>query len=353
MTDELLADAEVREIVIKGGKEHPLSLLDELRRDPHVGFVGPHIAAVNVSLSFAVAAGGGARCRRHGAGTGRGDPLLGAASPPERGELVLSASLARALDAATGASVIVVPSRKLEGRPRPSPSPSRSPPSCRPPPGSRAVPCSTPTTSAGAASMGRGLRDPASGPPRPPAARQPYRAHLRLYAADLDSVAPLVDFLTARCRPRRPHAADRQPQGLRADARVRFPGDRHGCRTGSALGGASLWGNVARKQRELGTLRLLGISRRHVVAFPLAQALAVAVAGWLAALLLYAAAAYRLNGGLGRGFGLGGEVCRLEPGHHAVAGAATLLTALLAASAAARRPRRSILPRHPPCDLSV
>ena len=129
--------------------------------------------------------------------TGRGDPLLGAASPPERGELVLSASLARALDAATGASVIVVPSRKLEGRPRPSPSPSRSPPSCRPPPGSRAVPCSTPTTS-GAASWAEGYAIPRLGLPGRPPLANPTVPTFRLYAADLDSVAPLVDFLTAR-----------------------------------------------------------------------------------------------------------------------------------------------------------
>ena len=152
-------------------------------------------------------------------------------------------------------------------------------------------------------------------PGRPPLAN-PTVPTFRLYAADLDSVAPLVDFLTARGVD---HVARMQRiASLRDFERTLgfvFLVIATVAGTGSALAfGASLWGNVARKQRELGTLRLLGISRRHVVAFPLAQALAVAVAGWLAALLLYAAAAYGLNGGLGRGFGLGGEVCRLGRG---------------------------------------
>ena len=340
MTAELLADAEVREIVIKGGKEHSLSLLEELRRDPHVGFVAPHIAAVNVSLPFAVA---GQTVGRSADGTvlatDRGDPLLGSAMAPVRGEAVLSASLARALDTAVGASVIAVPSRKLEGQTTAQPFTFKI----------AAVLPPSAWQARGALlhaddllelhQWAEGYAIPRLGLPGRPPVAMPTVPTFRLYAADLDSVAPLVDLLTARGID---HIARTQRiASLRAFERTLgfvFLVIATVAGTGYLLAfGASLWGNVVRKQPELGTLRLLGISRRDVVAFPLAQAVAVAVAGWATALLLYMAAAHELNGGLGRGFGLGGEVCRLEPEHHVVAGAATLLTALLAASVAARR----------------
>ncbi len=357
MTDELLADAEVREIVIKGGKEHPLSLLDELRRDPHVGFVGPHIAAVNVSLSFAVA---GQAVARSADGTvlatGRGDPLLGAASPPERGELVLSASLARALDAATGASVIVVPSRKLGGQTTAQPFTFKV----------AAVLPPTAWQSRGALlyaddllelhQWAEGYAIPRLGLPGRPPLANPTVPTFRLYAADLDSVAPLVDFLTARGVD---HVARMQRiASLRDFERTLgfvFLVIATVAGTGSALAfGASLWGNVARKQRELGTLRLLGISRRHVVAFPLAQALAVAVAGWLAALLLICSGRLRAERWPGarlrarrRGLPAGAGAPRGGRGGDAADGAARGL-----GRSPARHGGRSCR-GHPPCDLSA
>ena len=74
---------------------------------------------------------------------------------------------------------------------------------------------------------------------------------------------------------------------------------------------AALWANVMRKRRPLSVIRLLGGSRRVLLAFPLVQALTVATLGSLLALVLFGAGATFVNLRFGAQLGAGRPVCTL------------------------------------------
>lgn len=166
-------------------------------------------------------------------------------------------------------------------------------------------------------------------------AQRPVRYEsLRIYAADLDAVEPLAAALrsgfglqvrAAEDEVRRIRALDRN-----LGAVFSLIGLVAGAGFVTALA-ASLWGNVERKRRALGILRLMGAARHGLIAFPLTHGLAIAAAGFA----LAAAAAAVVAGVINARFadaerGLG-AVCTLVPGHLALA----LIVTLLAAAGAA------------------
>jgi putative ABC transport system permease protein len=100
---------------------------------------------------------------------------------------------------------------------------------------------------------------------------------------------------------------------------------------------ANLLANVERKRRDLSVVRLLGFSTSSLVLFPVVQALLVAVLGAALALAAYLPVAGALNVWFAESLEPGERICRLLPGHVAVAVAATMLMAVVAATWAGLR----------------
>ncbi len=349
----LSADADVRQIIIRGLANLPESELETLRQSPLVGFVAPHPHPINADTFFLVADKRGAETIRGTIlGSGPGDPLLPSGeAPPKAGETYLSASLGRDLGATAGSKIMLLAERNQ---------------------GETAL---LPLTVLGilepadwAASgallnasdildvdrWSEGYLVPSLGETGRNL-ESPTIPTLRLFASDLTTVRPLAQMLSE--------------QGLNLNTKVsRIEGLEHlsamlGVVFATIAGvaglgylvafSASLWANVSRKTMELSILRLQGLSRRASLIFPAAQALLIAFGGWAGATLLYLIAARLLNESLGPDFALAlgqgfdalkpgqtiakGDISLLQPYHFAVAALVSLAVALLAAAAAARR----------------
>lgn len=107
--------------------------------------------------------------------------------------------------------------------------------------------------------------------------------------------------------------------------------------------GVGLYAGVERKRREMSLLRLIGLLRRDMVAFPLLQAVAIALAGTALAAAVALAVAGFVNqlslGGAGGGAS-GRPVCVVDAGHLLVAALATLAGAAAASAFAGARAAR-------------
>ncbi|HEX5080049.1 MAG TPA: hypothetical protein VFV80_12935 [Geminicoccaceae bacterium] len=167
-------------------------------------------------------------------------------------------------------------------------------------------------------------------------AERPVRyENLRIYAADLDSVEPLAGLLRSSFG-LQVRAAEDEVRRIRAldrnlGAVFSLIGLVAGAGFVTALA-ASLWGNVERKRRALGILRLMGAARLGLVAFPLTHGLAIAAMGFALAAAAAALVAALINARFAEQSG-SGPVCALLPGHLAIALVVTLLAATGAALA--------------------
>jgi putative ABC transport system permease protein len=106
--------------------------------------------------------------------------------------------------------------------------------------------------------------------------------------------------------------------------------------------GVGLYANVERKQRDLSLLRLIGLSRRDLVVFPLLQALIIAAAGAALAGLLALAVAGVVNRLPLAGANAAGAraICAIAVEHLALALLVSLLGAALSAAFAGYRAAR-------------
>ena len=106
--------------------------------------------------------------------------------------------------------------------------------------------------------------------------------------------------------------------------------------------GAGLYANVERKKRDLSLLRLIGLSRRDLVVFPLIQALIIAATGAALASLLALAVAGLVNHMPLAGANAAGAraVCVIEARHLLMALLVSLLGAALSAAFAGYRAGR-------------
>ena len=113
--------------------------------------------------------------------------------------------------------------------------------------------------------------------------------------------------------------------------------------------GTNVWANVARKRDALSIVRLLGGSSAMLIAFPVVQALCIALLGFALAALGYGLVALTINARFAAVVA-GGVVCTLEPRHLAVAALATHAGAA-SGRARRRRARRAAGAerRDPPC----
>lgn len=169
-------------------------------------------------------------------------------------------------------------------------------------------------------------------------ARGGYRG-FRLYADSIDAVPDLVKTLEA--------------QGIEVIAEVeailriqvldagleRLFGliALLGISGGTAVLISSLYAAVERLRRDLGVLRLLGLSRRHVFFFPVVQGILIAGMGLVAALAAYLGLATAINLSFTDALLPGERFCTLAPSQVLLAVLATLLLAGLASLVAAWR----------------
>lgn len=181
------------------------------------------------------------------------------------------------------------------------------------------------------------------GAPLPPAART--YASFRLYARDLEDVAVLRDHLEAQ-------EVKTTTAAARIDTVLKL---NHGLLVLFAIistlaaGGyavsmmLNLIATVARKQRDLSVLKLLGFPGHSVAFFPVVQGVTTAIFGAGAALAVYAGVAPLVNRLFAGAMQPGLVICALEPWHIAVAVAATLVVSLATSTVSGVRAAR-ILP---------
>jgi putative ABC transport system permease protein len=164
-------------------------------------------------------------------------------------------------------------------------------------------------------------------------------AGFRLYAKTIDDVDTLRRYFESQGLPVQTEAQRIQEvTDLDRSLTLLF----WGIATVGMVGGAmallaSLYATVERKRRELGVLRLLGISRRTLFRYPLYQGLMIGVGGFATAMLFFTGMALAIQGWFHHHLGPGESFCRLPPSHTAGALGLTLLMAMLAATCAAWR----------------
>lgn len=175
----------------------------------------------------------------------------------------------------------------------------------------------------------------------PPAGPRTY-ARFRLYATSIYTVAALQEALTAEGIEVRTQVAEiAAMQSLdRNLTRVFWLIALIGTLGFLASLAANLLANVERKRRELSIVRLIGFPTLSLVLFPVTQAILVAVMGALAALCVYLPVAAALNGWFATNLLPGESICRLLPGHVAIALGATLIGAAASAAWAGWRAAR-------------
>jgi putative ABC transport system permease protein len=103
---------------------------------------------------------------------------------------------------------------------------------------------------------------------------------------------------------------------------------------------ASLYAAVERRQRDLGVMRLLGLTRGHVFFFPVAEGAMIAALGLTAGFAGYAALAAVINRAFASELAPGEVFCTLPLRYLPVAVATILVLAALASLAAAWRATR-------------
>jgi putative ABC transport system permease protein len=158
-------------------------------------------------------------------------------------------------------------------------------------------------------------------------------ASFRLYARSIDDVEPLRDWLALHGVETATRLHDIQGlQRLSRDLTLLFLliSTLAGIGTLVWIAISSL-STVARKQRELSLLRLVGFSTGSVAAFPIVQAVLTAVFGVILASLAVLATAPVIDGMFAGQLPAGAHVFRLQPGHLVIA---ALITASCAAAAA-------------------
>ncbi|SMF66159.1 putative ABC transport system permease protein [Tistlia consotensis] len=342
LTRELMSDPRTRQISLIGDRLYEASWIDSLRADPRVGFVMPHTRALAANVEFARSDGGAGRIERGSLlASAAGDPLLPpGVAPPEGETAVLTEALAQALGIAVGDKVTAIVSRISGGATQHVfldlavvglVDNARWQ--------ARGALVELPLLIAferwrDGYAVSRFGWDGVAGGERPD-----RFANLRLYARRLEDVRPLVDRLQDEGYLVSSHLAqveavlglDRSLSGIFAII------------AGVALGGyvlafgATLWANVVRKVPALSLLRLQGLGRRAAIAFPVTQALTVALAGGLTATLLSQATCAGISRLFGAGLPAGARACAVGGGDYAIAILVSLAGAAVAAVVAAMR----------------
>lgn len=336
MTAQLTSDPRAREVRPLGQGSYDDAFLARLAAHPAAGYLEPTTRFLAASLSLRNPAIEAEPLNAEMWPTRPGDPLLpaGVARPLDTGQVVLSRTAADKLRAGPGTTL-----EARVGRTRQDGEPERA---------------RLTVTVAAVAAPGRIERDVAlvapalltaaedyrdgwgnaalgwAGDPRPDGPRR--YASFRLFARDIDGVAPLRDHLTALGIDSNTRLAEIElVRGLDRNLTTLFLLIAGLASAGYFLSLAiNLWATTARKRKELAVLRLLGLSSGSIALFPALNALLTSTLGTLLAIGLYLAVEPAVNRMFGEGPAGGRVVCRLDPPHFALGAAVTLGVALAA-----------------------
>ncbi|WP_160105424.1 ABC transporter permease [Pseudomonas izuensis] len=343
LQDELLRDPRNLEVKMLSNGNYDTAWIERLRQRPETGFALGQTRSLNTQADLLI----GMQRFVEGAeiiATESGDPQLNLSSlNPVGNQVILSASAAQRLQAKAGDSVQLRALRRLEGV------------------NERGEMTLTVLAVLDGARFGRAAGFVA--PPllldlerfrdgyqvsefgvitgKPPGNLQPLYARARVYARDIDQVAPLEHWLNEQHIETSSRLAD--IDNVKAINHVL--GLIFGVIAMAALIGcvASMVGaflaNIDRKRKSLAVLRLLGFKRRAVGGFVVLQALLLSLAGYVGGLGFYAVGSHLFNYLLGSSQATGTFVCHITVWHGL---AALLLTFLVAALVAAIGALRAI-----------
>jgi putative ABC transport system permease protein len=332
LQDELLRDPRNLEVKMLSNGNYDTAWIERLRLRPETGFALGQTRSLNTQADLLI----GMQRFVEGAeiiATEPGDPQLNMASlTPVGNQVILSASAAQRLQAKVGDSVKLRALRRLEGV------------------NERGEMTLTVLAVLDGARFGRAagfvappllldlehFRDGyqvsafgiATG--KPLGDLQPLYARARVYARDIDQVAPLEHWLNEQHIETSSRLAD--IDNVKAINHVL--GLIFGVIAMAALIGcvASMVGaflaNIDRKRKSLAVLRLLGFKRRAVGGFVVLQALILSLAGYIGGLGFYAVGSHLFDYLLGSSQATGTFVCHITVWHGV---AALLLTFLVAA----------------------
>ena len=343
LQDELLRDPRNLEVKMLSNGNYDTAWIERLRQRPETGFALGQTRSLNTQADLVI----GMQRFVEGAeiiATEPGDPLLNLASlNPVGNQVILSASAAQRLQAKAGDSVQLRAMRRLDGV------------------NERGEMTLTVLAVLDGARFGRAAGFVA--PPllldlerfrdgyqvsgfgvdtgKPQGNLQPLYARARVYARDIDQVAPLEHWLNEQHIETSSRLAD--IDNVKAINHVL--GLIFGVIAMAALIGcvASMVGaflaNIDRKRKSLAVLRLLGFKRRAVGGFVVLQALVLSLAGYIGGLGFYAVGSHLFDYLLGSSQATGTFVCHITAWHGV---AALLLTFLVAALVAAIGALRAI-----------
>lgn len=344
LQEELLRDPRNLEIKLLSSGNYNAQWLNELQQQPQTGFALGLTRSLNTQADLL-----GNRGRFLDnveiIPTAGGDPLLNApVSALTSGQVILSAAAAERLTLNVGAPVRMIVQRRMDGKPERGettltlvgilPSVSFARPAAFVHPD---VLLQLERFRDGYAVHALGATTG-----QPEIELPPRYARARLYARDIDSVAPLERWLNAQ----NIETASRLTDIENVKAINHVLGVIFGVIAGAALLGciASLVGaflaNIDRKRRSLALLRLMGFTRQAVAAYVVLQALVLAGIGYLGGLAFYLAGSQAFNQLLGGQRITGSFVCHITPLHGLVALALALAIAALVALVGATRAMR-------------
>lgn len=341
LQDELLRDPRNLEVKMLSNGNYDTAWIERLRLRPETGFALGQTRSLNTQADLLI----GMQRFVEGAeiiATEPGDPQLNLAPlNPVGNQVILSASAAQRLQAKAGDSVQLRALRRLEGV------------------NERGEMTLTVLAVLDGARFGRAAGFVA--PPllldlerfrdgyqvsefgvttgKPQGNLQPLYARARVYARDIDQVAPLEHWLNEQHIETSSRLAD--IDNVKAINHVL--GLIFGVIAVAALIGcvASMVGaflaNIDRKRKSLAVLRLLGFKRRAVGGFVILQALALSLAGYVGGLGFYAVGSHLFDYLLGSSRATGTFVCHITVWHGLAALLLTFLVAALVAMIGALR----------------
>ncbi|OUM00026.1 ABC transporter permease [Variovorax sp. JS1663] len=316
-----------------GGKRFDAAWFEHVRTWPETSFVMPNTRAIANQVDlFSTAADAPARVDL--LPTAAGDPLLGAARPPEGSTILLSATAARQLGVRAGQTVRMALERQREGRAEQTAVDLQL---------AGVLPAEQLDSRAALASLsllesvqswrdGYEVADFGGGGSGPPPRTEAYPL-FRLYATSIREVESLAARLEAEGVST--HTQVREiaaTLGLQRNLRVVLA-----LVGGIAVAGALValsalqFSTVRRKRREYALLKLTGHGRGWLIALPCAGAVVVAIAGGLLALCFHAVTAAAINLHFAAHLAVNESAVRLPAGDAAVGLLAAVVISVLPA----------------------
>ncbi|MBR0673965.1 FtsX-like permease family protein [Neoroseomonas soli] len=335
---ELLDDPRAREVVSVVNRTLEPALFDRLAADPRIAFLVPRTRALSATIVIENPAREGQGVRMELLPTAQGDPLLPGLVPGADG-LVLSATAAERLGLRTGDAALASVARSRGGEREVLSLPLRVTDIAPPAAALRDSAFATVPVLLLVEDFLDGTAAADARPGSEAEARARPFAGFRLHAARLEDV-PALDREFRLAGIEVASRAEAVAGLLRLDGNLAllFLAIAGAGGAGYLVSlGVGLWAQVERKRRDLALLSLLGLKRRALLALPLIQAAAVALAGAVMAFAIAASVATVLNRAFAGTVTGDRPVCLLTAGMGLAAAGVTLGGALLAAVLAGLR----------------